>query len=365
MKRKEPSVESKQRNIRRHEVCFSAIQGEHGQDYLDNYLYQHSSQGETDIIDKMVAKVDRKLLRKSMLKLPEKDRLILCQYLAGTKQNKIAESLGMSPSAINQYLEKIIYNYRVILCNDKEFTQSSFWEKFQAEAEYLFNAYLREVRFKGILNVDLNEVKQLIKDTKKAITHSISTKSNLSIRQQLSKQIDYSTLNDKYIEEMNKAFAEQGIESHFERLKTFKGNIVQVLKMVDDFIDELENKSYQSQNIGRWHFGVDNTKLLNLVLSGKKKATCYLYRNNENKCKIGDVSIITRFDGKDACLIETTEIKILPFNEITWDLAKLEGEHKNLEDWQKDHLNFFRNEYKDFNEHTPIAFEKFKVLKKF
>lgn len=106
MKGKEASVESKQRNIRRHEVGFSAIQGEHGQDYLDNYLYQHSSQENMDFVDKMVAKVDKKLLRKSMLKLPEKDRLILCQYLAGTKQNKIAESLGMSPSAINQYLEK-------------------------------------------------------------------------------------------------------------------------------------------------------------------------------------------------------------------------------------------------------------------
>ena len=44
---------------------------------------------------------------------------------------------------------------------------------------------------------------------------------------------------------MNNAFAEQGIEAHFEKLKTFKGNIVQVLKMVDDFITDLEEKSGQ------------------------------------------------------------------------------------------------------------------------
>ena len=41
---------------------------------------------------------------------------------------------------------------------------------------------------------------------------------------------------------MNNAFAEQGIEVHLEKLETFKGNIVQVLKIVDDFIAELEEK---------------------------------------------------------------------------------------------------------------------------
>ena len=89
----------------------------------------------------------------------------MCQYLAGTKQNVIAERFGISPSAINQRLEKIIYNYRAILCNNEKFTQSSFWDKFQRESEYLFNAYLQEIRQKGILTIDLNEVKNLIKET--------------------------------------------------------------------------------------------------------------------------------------------------------------------------------------------------------
>lgn len=362
---KETSEQSKERNIRRNEVHFSSIQENHSGDYLDDYLFQHSSQEKLDVIDKMVAKIDKKLIRLSLFKLPEQDRVIFTEYLLGVKQNVIAEKYNISPSAINQRLEKIIYNFRVILCNNKDFDQSSFFFKNQEEAEYLFNQYLREVRLKGILNIDINEVKQLIKDTKKAITHSISTKSNMNIREQLSKQIDYSSLDDKYIEQMNKAFAEQGIEAHFERLKTFKGNIMQVLKMVDNFIEELENKTYQNESIERWHFGVDNKKLLDLVLTGKKKATCYLYRHNEDKGKVGDISIITRFDGKDACVIQTEEIKVLPFNEMTWDLAKLEGEHKNLEDWIRDHANFFRNEYRDFKENSPIVFEIFKVLKKF
>ena len=139
-----------ERKIRRHEVSFSAIQGNQSQDYLDGYLNKHSSQGSVDIVDQMVDKIDKKILRESLSKLQGQDKLILCQYLAGTKQNVIAERFGISPSAINQRLEKIIYNYRAILCNNEEFTQSSFWDKFQREAEYLFNAYLQEIRQKGI-----------------------------------------------------------------------------------------------------------------------------------------------------------------------------------------------------------------------
>ncbi len=44
--------ESKDRKIRRHEVSFSAIQGNQSQDYLDGYLNKHSSQGSVDIVTK-------------------------------------------------------------------------------------------------------------------------------------------------------------------------------------------------------------------------------------------------------------------------------------------------------------------------
>ena len=62
MKRKEPTEESKDRKIRRHEVSFSTIQGNQSQDYLDGYLNKHSSQGSVDIVDQMVDKIDKKIL---------------------------------------------------------------------------------------------------------------------------------------------------------------------------------------------------------------------------------------------------------------------------------------------------------------
>jgi len=124
-----------------------------------------------------------------------------------------------------------------------------------------------------------------------------------------------------------------------------------------------ENTAFQNINIERWQFGIDNDKLISLVLAGKKKATCYIYDENEELAKTGDLSIITTSDGENACTIQTEEVKILPFNEITWDLAKLEGETDNLEEWAKIHINFFLTQNKDFNERTLIVFERFKVLK--
>lgn len=122
-----------------------------------------------------------------------------------------------------------------------------------------------------------------------------------------------------------------------------------------------ENNSHQDPSIERWQFGVDHERLLNLVLTGKKRATCYLYDKNDRLAKVGDLSIITTSDGKDACIIQTEEVVVLPFNEMTWNLAKLEGETNNLEEWTKIHINFFKTRKNDFKQDTLIVFEKFKL----
>ena len=50
------------------------------------------------------------------------------------------------------------------------------------------------------------------------------------------------------IEQTNKIFADYGIEAHFENLKNFKGNFFQVVKMVEDFIEELQEKALKKEN---------------------------------------------------------------------------------------------------------------------
>ena len=87
MSNKEIKEGSKSRKIRQHEVSFSAIQGNQSQDYLDGYLNKHSSQESVDIVDQMVDKIDKKILRESMSKLQCQDKLILCHILL--EQNKM------------------------------------------------------------------------------------------------------------------------------------------------------------------------------------------------------------------------------------------------------------------------------------
>ena len=99
----------------------------------------------------------------------------------------------------------------------------------------------------------------------------------------------------------------------------------------------------------RWSF--DDNTLLDLVLSGKKKATCSVYSGKITA--IGEESIITR-DGKDAVKIRVTNVKVFKFSD-----AK---EEDIIKDWRKVHLEFFKKYYPDFNDEYDILFEEFEVV---
>ena len=106
----------------------------------------------------------------------------------------------------------------------------------------------------------------------------------------------------------------------------------------------------------RWSF--DDNALLDLVLSGKKKATCSVYSGKITP--IGEESIITR-DGKDAVKIRVTNVKVFKFSDAKEEDIIKEGEG-NLETWRKVHLEFFKKYYPDFNDEYDILFEEFEVV---
>ena len=76
----------------------------------------------------------------------------------------------------------------------------------------------------------------------------------------------------------------------------------------------------------------------------------------------GEESILTYSNGKKACTIKTTMVMVTEFKNITWDLAKLEGENNSLEEWRSEHIKFFKSIDSDFNENTKVVFEIFDVL---
>ena len=122
----------------------------------------------------------------------------------------------------------------------------------------------------------------------------------------------------------------------------------------------LERK-VDNNKLERWTFGINANQLVELVLEGKKTATTYLYEDDE-KYKENDISILTDINGNDVCLIQTKKIIITTFKNITWDLAVLEGENNSLDDWRKEHYNFFKKINPDFNKDTKVVFEIFEEI---
>ena len=111
----------------------------------------------------------------------------------------------------------------------------------------------------------------------------------------------------------------------------------------------------------KWSFGTNNDYLVDLVLSGKKTATTSLY-DYLTVPVAGEESILTYSNGKKACTIKTTMVMVTEFKNITWDLAKLEGENNSLEEWRSEHIDFFKSIDNNFNENTKVVFEIFEVV---
>ena len=139
-------------------------------------------------------------------------------------------------------------------------------------------------------------------------------------------------------------------------------------EIVDEYVgsDTLGNKEKMIVLLNkpdRWTFGIDVDRLVNLVLDGKKTATTSIY-NLDNISGVGDISILTDSKDNNICFIRTINVIITEFKNITWDLAKLEGEDKSLNEWKENHMNFFKKIDPNFNENTKVIFEVFEVIKK-
>lgn len=126
-------------------------------------------------------------------------------------------------------------------------------------------------------------------------------------------------------------------------------------------------------NLEKWHFELTEgacNYLLDLVLKGQKRATSSSvlgYRiEGEEIPKAGNISVITDWDGNPRCVVRTTKVRIIPYKDITFDIAKLEGEDDTLESWRNNHEAFFKEEGMElgyeFSEDMEVIFEEFEVV---
>ncbi len=142
------------------------------------------------------------------------------------------------------------------------------------------------------------------------------------------------------------------------------------LKTIGESVDETAKK-YTS-----WYFcdnEYDANMLADLVASGIKRGTTSLYELYEiekaDLPKVGDYSVIINWNGIAECLVRIKKVTILPFKDVTEELAHIEGEgDKSLNYWQRVHIDFFTREAKGIGKtFTPddiVVFEEFEVVYK-
>ena len=159
------------------------------------------------------------------------------------------------------------------------------------------------------------------------------------------------TINDYYIK------LSGGISRPITEFYKIESNIS--FKEFNSYINNLDVlKNNNLNSINRWTFGIDADKLVKLVLDGKKTATTSLFEF-DSLSTVGDVSILTDSNNNDMCILKTKKVIVTEFKNITWDIAKLEGENISLEEWRKVHKDFFSKIDSSFNDDTEVI-EKFK-----
>jgi uncharacterized protein YhfF len=90
-------------------------------------------------------------------------------------------------------------------------------------------------------------------------------------------------------------------------------------------------------------------ELAQLVLAGIKRATASLAWTypfeHKPRPSPGDLSIVTTGSGAPLCIIETTAVDAVPFDEVSAEFAATEGEDDGtLEAWRRGHAAFFARE---------------------
>jgi uncharacterized protein YhfF len=123
-----------------------------------------------------------------------------------------------------------------------------------------------------------------------------------------------------------------------------------------------------------WHFGDSPEmarELADLVLSGKKIATAsllweYTFDGEELPQEHG-YSVITDFEGRPLGIIQTTEVSITPFDQVTPEFAADEGEGDLcLEYWREVHWRFFSRSCarigRQPSERMPVVCERFRLV---
>lgn len=112
--------------------------------------------------------------------------------------------------------------------------------------------------------------------------------------------------------------------------------------------------------------------ILALILCGKKTANfsalAGYHIDNEPLPHKSEYYVLNNWKGEHVAVIKTTNVQILPFEEITWEMAQKEGADEDLSSFRQRYSEFFQEDSDivgyDFSPTMPVVFEEFEVVYK-
>lgn len=141
----------------------------------------------------------------------------------------------------------------------------------------------------------------------------------------------------------------------------------QTEKFWDDYWAEREQS--KPGKVEAFQFGADAGWLADLVVEGKKTATCsaHVFYEIEKEAlpHVGQYNIVLDAKEQPAAIIRITEVSIMPMNKVPVEFALAEGEG-DYNYWWNAHEQFFKSELEKLNllysESMQLVCERFQVI---
>ncbi|USB31700.1 ASCH domain-containing protein [Paenibacillus sp. YPG26] len=123
--------------------------------------------------------------------------------------------------------------------------------------------------------------------------------------------------------------------------------------------------------VSAWQFGASPDHLAQLVINGVKTATCsglvFYEIENEPLPSIEDYSIILSSKDEPLAIIKTTDVTLMPMNEVPEEFAIAEGEgDRTYSYWRQAHEQFFTRELSriglEYSEEMMLVCERFELV---
>lgn len=116
--------------------------------------------------------------------------------------------------------------------------------------------------------------------------------------------------------------------------------------------------------------GFVSDQMIALVLNRKKSAfftSWATYAIDKEPLPVsGELYIVLDRSDNPQCVIEIQNVCVIPFNEVTWEMAKQEGEDENLEEWRQKKQEYLEDEGAvlgfEFSPDIKLVFQKFSVV---